>query len=730
MDVWIDEMFLQILNMSFTGSYCILAVLLIRLLLKKQPKIFSYALWFIVLFRLVCPVSVESAFSVLPTAGWQSFISQSVQTMYDRGETEPGWNENTEDREKNSTLDDTRVIQNVEKNGVVSSDGSVLGNGEDPEGSGVQSSGTMQDSGVQDNGTMQGSRLSGALWNSAGFWHTVEIIWLAGVLAMLVYAAGSAALLRKKLKAAEKKEGYYVLEQLETPFVFGIAAPKIYLPADLTEKERAYILEHERTHIRRMDYLVRPISFLILCIHWFNPFVWLAFFYMGKDMEMSCDEAVLKKMGKEIKREYSTSLLKLACDRRFFSGSPLAFGEGEVKGRIKNILNYKKPGFWGILLAVAVIAAAGITLLSNPKSPKDTEQTETGNSTGEENGNDDRENENIDAKNGNTDAENENTDAENEVPQEQLPVFGKEEEEQLKELLASYGELNWEEDHNGTAGLKYKNDMVEIDPINGEVSGLERWVTFCSHAEKGKGDAVLFLNYTVEGDAVLRYLSYKDGNYYIMNDSTRDTMGSQTYLSQEFPYMREYYDAGFVEYYLTEEEEFGREQVMEYYLSSAVNLNYVFGLPYAYLESYLGAEEVGQMERSDLEACIINAILTEEKSPYELKFETEAHYILEIEENEDKITVYAHVLYQGYNESQEEEAGSYMPVAITFSKEADGTYQMKEYWRPKDGTYYQPSIEEKFPEDIWEKALDGQSYVSELQAECEEKAQDYFNGQE
>lgn len=703
MNVWIDEMFLQILNMSLTGGYCILAVLLIRLLLKKQPKIFSYALWFIVLFRLVCPVSVESPFSVLPTAGWQTSVSRGVQNMYDK--TGLGWGENTGDREKDPASGDTRMIQNTEQNGLISSDGSVLNNGGDPEGSGVQ-----------DSGTMQGSRQSGALWNSAGFWHTVEIIWLAGVLAMLAYAAGSAALLRKKLKAAEKKEGYYVLPQLETPFVFGIAAPKIYLPADLRERESAYILEHERTHIRRLDYLVRPVSFLISSIHWFNPFVWLAFFYMGKDMEMSCDEAVLKKMGKEIKREYSTSLLNLACDRRFFSGSPLAFGEGEVKGRIKNILNYKKTGFWGILLAVAVIAAAGITLLSDPKSPKDTEQEEPGNSTGEKNGNGDRENETVDT--------------ENEESQEQLPVFGKEEEEQLKELLASYGELNWEEYHNGAAGLKYKNDMVEIAPINGEVSGLERWVAFCRHVGEGKGDAVLFLNYTVEGDAVLRYLSYKDGNYYIMNDSTRDTMGSQTYLSQEFPYMKEYYDDGFVEYYLTEEEEFGREQVMEYYLSSAVNLNYVFELPYAYLEPCLGAEEVEKMERSDLEACIINAILAEEKSPYELKFETEAHYILEIEENEDEITVYGHVLYQGYNESQEEEAGSYMPVAITFSKEADGTYQMKEYWRPKDGDYYQTSIEEKFPEDIWEKALDNQPYISELQAECEEKAQDYFNGQE
>jgi beta-lactamase regulating signal transducer with metallopeptidase domain len=155
---------------------------------------------------------------------------------------------------------------------------------------------------------------------------------------------------------------------LKTPFVLGLLRPKIYLPVGFNDKERSYILLHEQTHINRKDHIIKMLAFLVLSVHWFNPFVWIAFMLMSMDMELSCDERVLKEMNEDIKKPYANSLLSLATRRHILNGSPLAFGEGNVKGRIKNVLNYKKPRFWVIVLAAIIAIAVGIGLLANPDS--------------------------------------------------------------------------------------------------------------------------------------------------------------------------------------------------------------------------------------------------------------------------------------------------------------------------------------------------------------------------
>ena len=147
----------------------------------------------------------------------------------------------------------------------------------------------------------------------------------------------------------------------------GIFYPKIYLPSNLNAAERSYILLHEQTHIKRLDHIFKIISFLVLCVHWFNPFAWIAFFLSGKDMEMSCDEAVIRRLGDEVKKDYSASLLTLATGRRIVSGTPLAFGEGDTKGRIKNVLNYKKPRVWAVLIALPAVVFVVIGLITSPK---------------------------------------------------------------------------------------------------------------------------------------------------------------------------------------------------------------------------------------------------------------------------------------------------------------------------------------------------------------------------
>lgn len=203
------------------------------------------------------------------------------------------------------------------------------------------------------------------IWISLG-----QLIWLAGILILLVYSVLTTLKLVRKLKSSKHLKGnIYEVNHIDTPFVFGLLRPKIYIPFGLSETEESYIIKHEETHIKRFDHIIKFISFIATMIHWFNPLVWLAFFLMGKDMELSCDEKVIAEMGSGIKKDYSHSLLSLSSSRRVIGCSPLAFGGENTKGRIKNILNYKKPKFWATLVGIIAIVVAVVGLLSNPKPP-------------------------------------------------------------------------------------------------------------------------------------------------------------------------------------------------------------------------------------------------------------------------------------------------------------------------------------------------------------------------
>ena len=310
----LDKLFLQILNMSFTASFVIALVLLVRLLLKKSPKIFSYALWSVVLFRLICPFSFESVFSILPTKA--NPIPANIGFI------------------QTPQIDTGIPIINDSINPIL------------PEATPVASINPLQ------------------IWMFLG-----EILWLSGIVALLIYSLVTLYKLTKKLKGARYlNDNIYLSDNINTAFVLGVLRPKIYLPLSLSSKEQEYILLHEKTHIKRLDHIIKILAFLVLCVHWFNPFVWLAFFAFCNDMELSCDEAVIKTLGNEVKKDYSSSLLSLATGRRMIGGTPLAFGEGDTKGRVKNVLNYKNPKFWVILVTALACVVAVFCLVSNPKS--------------------------------------------------------------------------------------------------------------------------------------------------------------------------------------------------------------------------------------------------------------------------------------------------------------------------------------------------------------------------
>jgi beta-lactamase regulating signal transducer with metallopeptidase domain len=321
-----EAIFLRILNMSVTACYIILFVIVIRLLLRRAPRIFSYILWAAVLFRLVCPFSFESVFSLLPVN------PQPVpETIMYTG---------------------TPRVQS----GIAAVDQAVNRSLPAPD--------------------------AGASMNPMQFWIFLgEVLWLAGMAVLLTYTILTAVKLYRKLRYARHTEdNIYELAGIGTPFVFGVLKPKIYLPPGISETERNYILKHEQTHIKRFDHIIKLIAFLVLCVHWFNPLVWVAFFLMSADMELSCDESVLKQLGGDIKKEYSSSLLSLSAGKRTIGGCPLAFGEGNIKGRIKNILNYKKPAFWAVVAAVLIVAVACVGLISDPQSvgPKDSDPQGSG----------------------------------------------------------------------------------------------------------------------------------------------------------------------------------------------------------------------------------------------------------------------------------------------------------------------------------------------------------------
>jgi len=315
----LESLFIETLNMSLTASVIILAVLLARILLRKAPQIFSYVLWAAVLFRLLCPFSFTSTFSLL---GFLQNESAAQGRM-------------------------TYIPENI----------------------GFQMNPAVNLPIPAVNDAVNSSLPAG---NPAGSVNPMQIIlwlgarlWLLGIVVIVIYSIFSLLRLQKQLKKAVwEKDNIYRIAGMGTPFVCGILHPRIYLPKEL-DREEPYILLHEQIHIRRKDHIFRLLSWLALCLHWFNPLVWTAFSFSERDMEMSCDEAVIRENEKDIKKEYSASLLAAAsgCTSRL----PLAFGEKDTKSRIKNILRYQRPARILVGAAAVLCAILAVMLLANPK---------------------------------------------------------------------------------------------------------------------------------------------------------------------------------------------------------------------------------------------------------------------------------------------------------------------------------------------------------------------------
>ena len=310
-----NELFLKIINMSISASWLVLAVLILRFVLKKAPKWINVLLWGIVAIRLIFPFFFESTLSLIPSA-----------------ETIP----------LNIGMDTTPTINS----GI-----SAINNAVNP----IIS---------QSNTPMAGASVN-LLQITIGIY---EYIWIFGMIALALYTAISYWRLCRKVDTAVRyKDNIFQSENVSFPFVLGIIKPRIYLPFKMNGQYLEHVVAHEQAHICRKDHWWKPLGFLLLMIHWFNPLMWLAYVLLCRDIELACDEKVIKELGNEQRGDYTQALVACSINRRMIAACPLAFGEVSVKERVKSVMNYKKPAFWVIIISVIVCVGVAVCFLTNPK---------------------------------------------------------------------------------------------------------------------------------------------------------------------------------------------------------------------------------------------------------------------------------------------------------------------------------------------------------------------------
>ena len=315
-----SEFFLNVVNMSISASWIVLAVLVLRFLLKKAPKWIIVLLWGIVAVRLICPFSIESVMSLIPSAETITKAPDAPRPHFESGVT---------------------IIDN------------------------------------QVNDYLGGHYYEGVTRPTGHFVDittVLAIVWLVGIVVLLAYTIISYFRVKNKIGTAVLlRDNVFQSENVVSPFVLGIIKPKIYLPFNMNEQDMEYVIAHENAHISRKDHLWKPFGFLVLTLHWFNPLMWLGYVLLCRDIELACDEKVVKEFNTEQKADYSQALLTCSVNRRVIAACPLAFGEVGVKDRVKSVLNYKKPAFWIILVAIIASVVIAACFLTNPISSNKTQ---------------------------------------------------------------------------------------------------------------------------------------------------------------------------------------------------------------------------------------------------------------------------------------------------------------------------------------------------------------------
>ncbi len=319
-----DKIFLQLLNMSAAAGWLVLAVMVLRLFMKKAPRWLTCVLWGMVAVRLLCPFFLESPLSLIPSP-----------RLLDPYEVRYG--------------DHPAVTTGIPAvNGMVNP---VLSE------------------------TLSPAAKAGA--NPLHVWITFAgVLWFLGFTALLLHSLISFLRIRKTVEESiPLQDNVRLCDRVGSPFILGIFQPEIYLPSDIREQELPYVLAHEKAHLKRRDHWWKPLGYLLLSLYWFHPLMWAAYVLFCRDIELACDESVIRDMSLEGKKAYSHALVSLSLHRRLVSACPLAFGESNIKERVHKVLHYKKPAFWMIIAAVAACVAAAVCFLTNPSEKSGTDET-------------------------------------------------------------------------------------------------------------------------------------------------------------------------------------------------------------------------------------------------------------------------------------------------------------------------------------------------------------------
>lgn len=640
-----SDLFLNILNMSIAASWLILAVVLLRFLLKKAPKWIAVLLWGIVALRLVVPFSFESALSLIPSA--ETFNAHNIQ--YETPAISSGIP--AVNNAVNPVLGETFAPNSV---------GSI---------------------------------------NPLYIWTlVVSAIWLVGIAAMLLYAVISYVRVRQSVAERVPYEGnIFLCDYVKSPFILGLVRPKIYLPSSMDEAAMGPVIAHEKAHLARRDHWWKPLGFLILTVHWFNPLCWVTYVLLCRDIELACDEKVIRQMDLDGKKQYSTALLECNTGRRLVTICPLAFGEVGVKERVKNVLNYKKPAFWVIVVAVVACAVVTVCFATNPKQ---------------------------------------------DLPQEQRTVRAQITEIEDSSFLVTPVEGAWELSSSDLFRVPIKNmppspepqvgDIVEItydgfilesDPA--QFSNVLS-IRVISQAEKLTLDDVVTLSQ--KGDALTwsdfeRYQGRDIGSgLYIIRyeiDEVFDVLvGGVPDETPWYIYLRVNNEAD-------DRIDIRTEDVSTFVEAHRNDVPKVIGLkPDGGGEP--APEEPNFSTLSEEQAAIRQAILEHNRSadltgvvPC-VSFAELASFVVDGSDFAEYIH-YGWALYEEYRVTDsglETVTGSHAPVAITFREDPSGALTLEEYWQPRDGSYYAQDIREKFPAHIVEDGMDSQKFILQQTQEC------------
>ena len=314
-----NVLFLKIINMSISASWLVMAVLILRLVLKKAPKWVNVLLWGIVAVRLICPFSFESTLSLIPSA----------ETFPEKVISGPSFDVQTGITPVDNRINDYLGDRYFEGVTVPANNGNHMMN-------------------------------------------ILSMVWMIGILLLIAYTVISYWRLHREIDTAVRyKDNLFQSENVSSPFVLGLIKPRIYLPFNMNGHDLEHVVAHERAHIRRKDHWWKPLGFLLLTIHWFNPFMWLSYVLLCRDIELACDEKVIRELGNEQRADYTQALVACSINRRTIAACPLAFGEVGVKERVKSVMNYKKPAFGIVLLAVIACVGVAVCFLTNPITADD-----------------------------------------------------------------------------------------------------------------------------------------------------------------------------------------------------------------------------------------------------------------------------------------------------------------------------------------------------------------------